>query len=118
MDRAQEGRAVSVSRGRLGGGWKWKVINSGVDQRHRYAPRIFWDESLQRSVAYSQHSHRVHAGCAFGRLRVEALNPEFEPYGGFAAAIASPFINRTPGRSRIRRVGGAGPMCGLCEKNP
>ncbi|MFN0166236.1 MAG: hypothetical protein ACKV22_07375 [Bryobacteraceae bacterium] len=43
-------------------GWKWNIVSRDVVERHQHESRIFWDDSIQRWVAYSQHSHHWHFG--------------------------------------------------------
>ena len=38
-------------------GIRWHVLSDDTPFRHHHQSRIIWDESLQKWVAYSQHSH-------------------------------------------------------------
>jgi hypothetical protein len=60
---ARKAGARSLSRVAVSAdGWKWNIVSRDVNERHQHESRIFWDEAIQRWVAYSQHSHHWHHG--------------------------------------------------------
>lgn len=53
---------------------------------------------LTRQFVFEGNELRINADCTFGRIRVEALNPMFEPYEGFSAAECDPIHQPDPNK--------------------
>ncbi|MDO8587431.1 MAG: hypothetical protein Q7T82_10355 [Armatimonadota bacterium] len=58
----EEGKLIVSSVAASADGLRWKVISEDTQYRHQHKNSIVWDESIQRWVGYSQHSHHWHHG--------------------------------------------------------